>query len=151
MDKSSSLGMPMHPNKKTRSTSVKSWGCPRGTPSSSAKIRSPKTLFLLLHALCVFLGAYLLLLSVLFCFAFCNKWLDRIMFVLERNILHFSLPRTLQFSLFLFNEYSLFLLLRLAFVFRLDFCSDLFIYLHQGVFRPLVYVGFQQKGCFKKV
>jgi hypothetical protein len=24
-----------------RSTSVKAWGCPRGTPSSSAKIRSP--------------------------------------------------------------------------------------------------------------
>jgi hypothetical protein len=42
MDKSSSLGMPMHyPKKYPRSTSVKAWGCPRGTPSSSAKIRSP--------------------------------------------------------------------------------------------------------------
>jgi hypothetical protein len=73
------------------------------------------------------------------------------MFVLERAILRFSLPRTLQFSLLSFNECSLFLVLRLAFIFRLDFCSDLFISLHQGVFRPLVYVGFHQKSCFKKV
>jgi hypothetical protein len=69
----------------------------------------------------------------------------------ERAMLHFSLPRTLQFSLFSFNECSLFLLLRLAFVFRLDFCSDLVISLHKGVFRPLVYVIFHQKSCFKRV
>jgi hypothetical protein len=45
----------------------------------------------------------------------------------------------------LFNECSLFLVLRLAFIFRLDFCSDLVISLYQGVFRPLVYVGFHLK------
>jgi hypothetical protein len=67
------------------------------------------------------------------------------------DILHFSLPRTLYFSLLSFNECSLFLELRLAFVFRHDFCSNLVISLHQGVFRPLVYVGFHQKSCFKKV
>jgi hypothetical protein len=62
----SSLGMPTHPKKYPRGTSVKAWGCPRGTPSSSAKIRSPfNTLFLLLHALCVFLGAL-----VVFAFSF---------------------------------------------------------------------------------
>jgi hypothetical protein len=33
-----------------------------------------------------------------------------------------------------FNECSLFLLLRLVFIFRLDLCSDLVISLHQGVF-----------------
>jgi hypothetical protein len=44
-----------------------------------------------------------------------------------------------------------FLELRLAFIFRLDFCSDLVISLHQGVFRPLVYVVFHQKSCLKKV
>jgi hypothetical protein len=48
------------------------------------------TIFLLLRILCVFLGAFLLSLSVLFCFVCCNKWLDRIMFVLEGDILHFS-------------------------------------------------------------
>jgi hypothetical protein len=53
------------------------------------------TIFLLLRILCIFLGASLLLLSVLFCFICCNKWLDHIMFVLERAILRFLLPRTL--------------------------------------------------------
>jgi hypothetical protein len=154
MDKSSSLGIPMHPKKYPRGTSAKAWGCPRGTPSSSAKIRSP---FKRLYCYCVmhyafFLERQLFLLSVFsFCFACCNKWLDHIMFVLEGDILRFSLRRTLQFSLFSFNECSLFLELRLAFVFRLDFCSDLVISLHQGVFGPLVYVGFHQKSCFKKV
>jgi hypothetical protein len=66
-------------------------------------------------------------------------------------VLHFSLPRTLYFLLLSFNECSLFLELRLAFVFSLDFCSDLIISLHHGVFRTLVYVGFLQKSCFKKV
>jgi hypothetical protein len=39
----------------------------------------------------------------------------------------------------------------LAFVFCLEFCSDLVISLLQGVFGPLVYVGIHQKSCFKKV
>jgi hypothetical protein len=67
------------------------------------------------------------------------------------DILRFSLPRTLYFSLLSFNEYSLFLELRLAFIFHLDFYSDLHLSLHQGVFRPLVYIGFHQKSCPKKV
>jgi hypothetical protein len=53
------------------------------------------TIFLLLHILCVFLGASLLLLLVFFCFVCCNKWLDHNMFVFERDLLRFSLPRTL--------------------------------------------------------
>jgi hypothetical protein len=44
-----------------------------------------------------------------------------------------------------------FLELRLAFIFCLDFCSDHVLSLHKGVFRPLVYVGFHQKSCLKKV
>jgi hypothetical protein len=44
------------------------------------------------------------------------------------------LTRTLHFSLLLFNECSLFLELRLAFIFHLDFCSDLLISLYQGIF-----------------
>jgi hypothetical protein len=67
------------------------------------------------------------------------------------DLLAFYLPRTLRFSLLLFNECSLFLELRLVFVFRLDFCSDLVLSLHQGVFGPLAYVGIHQKSCFKKV
>jgi hypothetical protein len=41
------------------------------------------------------------------------------------DLLAFHLPRTLHFLLLSFNECSLFLELRLAFVFHLDFCSDL--------------------------
>jgi hypothetical protein len=66
------------------------------------------------------------------------------------DVLVFHLPRTLRFSLLSFNECSLFLELRLAFVFRLDFCSDLVLSLHQGVFGPLLYVGIQQKKLFQK-
>jgi hypothetical protein len=67
------------------------------------------------------------------------------------DLLTFHLPRTLRFSLLSFNECSLFLELYLAFVFCLDFCSDLVLSLYQGVFGPLVYVGIHQKSCFKKV
>jgi hypothetical protein len=37
----------------------------------------------LLHMLCVFLGAFLFSISVLFYFVCCNKWLDPNMFLLE--------------------------------------------------------------------
>jgi hypothetical protein len=77
--------------------------------------------------------------------------LDPNKFLLEKTHSGFSLPRTLYFSLLSFNECSLFLELRLGFIFRLDFCSDVVISLHQGVFRPLVYVGFHQKSCLKNI
>jgi hypothetical protein len=96
---------------------------PEAPPSSLAKIRSPfKTLYFycFMHY-AFFLECQLFLLSVLFCFVCCNKCLDHIMFILERAMVRFSLPRKLYFSLLSFNECSLFLLLRLAFVFCLDF------------------------------
>jgi hypothetical protein len=77
--------------------------------------------------------------------------LDPNKFLLEEIYFVFHLPRTLYFSLLSFNECSIFLELRLAFIFRLDFCSDLILSLHQGVFGPLVYVGIHQKSCLKKV
>jgi hypothetical protein len=77
--------------------------------------------------------------------------LDPNKFLFGGYLLCFSLPRTLYFLLLSFNECSLFLELHLAFIFCLDFCLDLVLYLHQGVFRPLVYIGFHQKSCFKKV
>jgi hypothetical protein len=135
MDKSSSLGMPTHPKKYPRVTSVKAWGCPRGTPSSSAKIRSP---FKTLYFYCFMHYAFFLE-RLYFCFQFClvlfaviNGWTPTNFF--WRICTRFHLPRTLRFSLLSFNECSLFLELCLAFVFRLDFCSDLVLSLHQGVF-----------------
>jgi hypothetical protein len=75
-----------------------------------------------------------------FCFQFSfalldaiNGWITSCFFWRETYSV-FYLPRTLRFSLLSFNECSLFLLLRLAFVFRLDLYSDLSISLHQGVF-----------------
>jgi hypothetical protein len=77
--------------------------------------------------------------------------LDHIMLVWRETYSVFHLPRTLRFSLLSFNECSLFLLLCLAFIFCLEFCLDLVISLHQGIFGPLDYVGFHKKSCFKKV
>ena len=78
--------MPMHPKKYPRVTSVKAWGCPRGTPFSSAKIRSP---FNTLYFYCFmhyafFLERQLFQFSVLFSFVCCNKWLDPNKFLLEK-------------------------------------------------------------------
>jgi hypothetical protein len=135
MEKSSSLGMPTHPKKYPRGTSVKSWGCPRGTPSSSAKIRSPfKTLYFYCFMHYAFFLEHLIF-SFQFClvlFAAINGWTPTNFF--WRSFLAFHLPRTLRFSLLSFNECSVFLQPRLAFVFRLDLCSDVIISLYQGVF-----------------
>jgi hypothetical protein len=88
--KAQAWGCPCHPKKYPGGTRVKAWGCPRGSPSSSIKIRSPfNTLFLLLHILCVFLEASLLLFLVFFYFACCNKWLDPKIFFLEKMYLVF--------------------------------------------------------------
>jgi hypothetical protein len=73
-----------------------------------------------------------------------NGWTPKNFF--WRRFTFFSFAKNTLFSLLSFNECSLFLELRLAFVFRLDFCSDLVLSLHQGVFGPLVYVGIHQKG-----
>jgi hypothetical protein len=81
------------------------------------------TKFLLLHALCVFLGASLLLFLVLFSFVCFNKWLDPNKFSFGGDLLVFSFAKNIPF-----------LELRLAFLFCLDFCADLVSSLHQGVF-----------------
>jgi hypothetical protein len=148
MDKSSILGMLMHhPKKYPRSTSVKAWGCPRGTPSSSAKIRSPfKTLYFycFMHY-AFFLERQLFLFLVFFCFVCCNKWLDHIMFLLEEMNSLFICQEHSSFHSYQKPSVLLFLLLRL--VFRLDLCSDLVLSFHQGVFLPLIFIGFHQKRC----
>jgi hypothetical protein len=98
-----------------------------------------------------FLDRQLLLFSVFLCFGCCNKCLDRIM-CLERDMLRFSFAKnTPFFTLIVSTSVLLFLLLRLVFIFHLDLCSDLVISLNQGVFGPLVYVGFPQKSFLKKV
>jgi hypothetical protein len=82
-------------------------------------------------------------------FAAINGWTPTNFF--WRSCLAFHWPRTLHFSLLSFNVCSLFLEQCLAFVFHIDFCSDLVLSLYQGIFWRLVHVGFHQKSCFKKV
>jgi hypothetical protein len=73
------------------------------------------------------------------------------MFLWEEMNSFFICQEHSSFHSYRFNECSLFLLLRLAFVFRLDFCSDLLLSFHQGVFLPLIFIGFYQKRCLEKV
>jgi hypothetical protein len=98
MDKSSSLGISMHhPKKYSRGTSVKAWGCPRGTPFFIGKnqVTFQDTIFLLLHALCVFLGASVVLVffSSFVLFAAINGWTPTNFF--WRRCTRFHLQRTL--------------------------------------------------------
>jgi hypothetical protein len=76
--------------------------------------------------------------------------LDPNKFLLEK-LPCFSFAKNTPFFILSFNECSLILELHLVFIFRLDFYSDLVISLYQGVFWPLVHVGFHQKSRFKKV
>jgi hypothetical protein len=82
----------------------------------------------LLHALCIFLGASLLLLLVFFCFVCCNKWLDPNKFLLDetlrfsfaKNNLFFTLivQRVLSFSRTTFSfHFSPWFMFRSCFIF----------------------------------
>jgi hypothetical protein len=82
-------------------------------------------------------------------FAAINRWIPTNSF--WRSFLAFHLPRTLRFALLSFQRVFSFSATAFSFYFRLDLCSHLVIALHQGVFLPLVHVGFHQKSCFKKV
>jgi hypothetical protein len=70
----------------------------------------------------------------------------------ERHAPFFICQEHSIFHSYRFNECSLFLLLLLVFVFAL-ICVQIFFYLfiYQGVFLPLVHVGFPQKSWIKKV
>src|SRR3954451_23466852 len=92
MDKSSSLGMLMSPQDiYSISTSIKAWGCPRHPLFHQQKyqVLFQYTIFLLLHILCVVLGASLFLFSVYFSLVCCSSWFLYTMFVWERDTLRF--------------------------------------------------------------
>jgi hypothetical protein len=94
-----------------------------------------------------FLERQLFLFSVFFFFVCCNKWLITSCWFGGRHTSPFICQEHSVFHSYRFNECSLFLRPRLAFDFRLDLCSDLVIYFHQGVFLPLIFIGFHQKRC----
>jgi hypothetical protein len=51
------------------------------------------------------------------------------------------------FHSYRFNECSSFSRTMFSSRFHLDLCLDLIISFHQGVFLPLVFIGFHQKRC----
>jgi hypothetical protein len=55
------------------------------------------------------------------------------------------------FSLLSFTECSSFFATAFVFHFRLDLRSDILISLYQGVFLPLIFIGFHQNRCLKKI
>src|SRR3954447_22258034 len=73
----------------SRSKIIKAWGCPRHPlfHQQNYQVLFQYTIFLLLHILCVVLGASLFLFSVWFILVCSNNWLDPSSFVLERDTL----------------------------------------------------------------
>jgi hypothetical protein len=150
-------------------TKAQAWGCPctprniqevqaskLGDDPEAPLLHRQKSGHLSRHYFYCFMHYVFFLEHLYFSFQFCfvlvaaiNGWTPTNLF--WRRCTRFHLPRTLCFSLLSFNECSLFLELRLPFIFRLDIYSDLVLSLHQGVFWPLVHVGIHQKSCFKKV
>ena len=120
----------------SRGTSVKAWGCPRHPLLHQQKyqVLFQYTIFLLLHMLCVVLGASLFLFLVQFSLVFCSIQLDPSYFVLEKDTLRFHclehssfIPITLR--VFSFCQDCL----------QYSFCSELFSSsLQLGVFNSLV-------------
>jgi hypothetical protein len=81
-------------------------------------------------------------------FAEINGWTPT-NFFWRRHTPFFIAKNTLVFTLIVQWVFS-FSRTAFSFCFCLVFCSDLFISLYQGVFRPLVYVGFHLKEWFQK-
>jgi hypothetical protein len=106
------------------------------------------TIFLLLHALFVFLGASVVLVFLvgLVClFAAINGWTPT-NFLLEK-LPCFSFAKNTPFSLLSFIECFSFSATAFGFRFHLDLRLDLVISFHQGVFLPLIFIGFHQERC----
>jgi magnesium-transporting ATPase (P-type) len=106
MDKSSSLGMPMSPQEISKKYKLQSLGMPKAPLLHQQKYQVifQDTIFLLLHMLCVFLGASLFLLSVFF--VCCNKWLDPNIFILEKTHSIFIAQNTLVFTFIIQRVFS---------------------------------------------
>jgi hypothetical protein len=108
MDKSSSLGIPMSPQEISKRYKRQSLGMPRGTPSSSANIRSS---FKTLYFYCFIYYAFFLE-RLYFCFQFyfvlfaiingwtptCFFWRRRTPFFIAKNALVFTLSVQRVFS-----------------------------------------------------
>jgi hypothetical protein len=108
MDKSSRLGMPMSPQEISKRYKRQSLGMPRGTPSSSAKIRSPfKTLyFIASYAMCYSWSVSCFCFQFAFVlFAAINGWITSCLFWRETHSV-FIAKNTLVFTLIVQRVFS---------------------------------------------
>ena len=127
--------MPMSPQEISKKYKRQSLGMPKASPSSSTKISgflSKHYIFIRSRDMCYSWIVIFVFLSVLFCFlAVINGWILAFQFG-ERHAL-FSLSRTLQFSLLLFCECSVFATTAFsscfAFLFFLELIGLLSIYM----------------------
>ena len=136
MDKSLSLGMPMSPQEIFNRYKRQSLGMPWASPSSSTKYQVVflDAIFLLLHILCVILGASQFLFSVLFCFVLLSilySWIPAI-FVLERTHSVLIAKNTLVFILIVLRVFY-FSSTAFSSCFSFIFCSELVCFLWQGM------------------
>jgi hypothetical protein len=101
MDKISSLGMPMSPQEISKRYKRQSLGMPRGTPSSSTKIRSPfKTLYF-------------------YCFIFYAFFLECLYFRFQFSFVLFSAINGWTPTYFFWRRCTLFFIAKNALVFTL--------------------------------
>jgi hypothetical protein len=147
MDKSSSLGMPITPRNIQEVQASKLGDAPEAPLLHRQKSGHLSIRYIFIASCIMCFSWSISCFSFQFClalFAAINGWIPTNFF--WRSCLAFHLPKHFVFHSNRFNECSLFLELRLAFDFHLDLCSDLVISYHQGVFLPLVYIGFHQKS-----
>ena len=143
MDTSSSLGMPMSPQEISKRYKHQSLGC-LGHPllhQQKYQVFFQDTIFLLLHMLCIVLGASLLLFLVFFCFVCCSIWLDPSILVWDRDTLRFHYIEHSSFQSYcsasvLFCQYCV----QLWFSTRILFRAYQFLYL--CMIRSLVHIYF---------
>ena len=131
MDKSSSLGMPMSPQEIFKRYKRQSLGMPKASPSSSTKYQVifQCAIFLLLHILCVVLGASLFLFLVFFCFVCCDQLVWILSFLCGRETHSVLIAKnTLVFTLIVLRVFY-FSSTAFNFCFSLIFCSKLVCFL----------------------
>ena len=150
---SQACGCPCHPKKYPKGTSIKAWGCPRHLLLHQQKYQVifQDTIFLLLHMICVILGASVILDFSLFCFVWCSLWLYPSIFCLERDTLCFHCLEHSSFHSYCSASVHFLLVLRLALVFHSYFVQSLlvcfsFIWLALGSLMIIIY-----ESCFKQV
>jgi hypothetical protein len=147
-------------------TKAQAWGCPCITPRNIQELQASKlgdapevpllhrqksghlSRYYIFIASCIMHFSWSIsFFSFQFSLLCCNKWLDLNKFPLDKFPCFSFAKNTPFFILIISTSVLLFLELRLVFDFRLNMRSDLVISFYQGVFLPLIFIGFYQKRC----